>query len=208
MPSVTRSPAAARRAGRAAVEAQVLAAVERLLAAGESFTTLGIARIAAEAGMARTTFYGHFADKPTLLVRLAAAATSDLFATATAWTEDPDRDLAGLEQTVARLLAEYRRHAPLLQALAEVAAYEPEVEAFWRRTVDAFAGVIERYLERDRAAGRAPAALDPASTAVFLAWGTERTLAMHVRAQPDPATDAALARGIAAATWAAMGRTG
>ncbi|MEU6203817.1 helix-turn-helix domain-containing protein, partial [Micromonospora musae] len=62
MPSITR-----RRSGgsdrRLSVEAQILAATERLLAEGESFTELGVQRIAREAGVARSTFYMHFADK-------------------------------------------------------------------------------------------------------------------------------------------------
>ena len=84
MPSVTRSPSAA--AGsehRAEVERRVLEAVEGLLAGGESFTALPIGRIAAEAGIGRTTFYGHFRDKPTLLIRLTESATTALFDVAT-----------------------------------------------------------------------------------------------------------------------------
>lgn len=40
---------------RASVEERILAATERLLAEGTSFTGLGMQRIAAEAGIARST---------------------------------------------------------------------------------------------------------------------------------------------------------
>ncbi|WP_372792169.1 TetR/AcrR family transcriptional regulator, partial [Paraconexibacter sp.] len=63
---MTRRSGATTRSRRAAVEQQVLGAVERLLTDGESFTALPVGRIADEAGMARTTFYGHFPDKSTL----------------------------------------------------------------------------------------------------------------------------------------------
>ncbi|MEU6204148.1 helix-turn-helix domain-containing protein, partial [Micromonospora musae] len=62
MPSITRRRSAAADR-RLPVEAQILAATERLLGEGESFTELGVQRIAREAGVARSTFYMHFADK-------------------------------------------------------------------------------------------------------------------------------------------------
>ena len=207
MPSVTRPVAATGSEHRAEVERRVLAAVEGLLAGGESFTALPVGRIAAEAGIGRTTFYGHFRDKPTLLIRLTDSATTALFDVARSWVEDDGSTLEGLETTLERLVAEYRDHAPLLRALTELATYEPEVEEFWRETVDGFAEIIQRRLERDAAAGRVAEGFDAATTAAWIAWGTERTIAVHVAASADGSGDDALAHGIAAATWAAMRRS-
>lgn len=204
MPSVTRRRAPRER--RDAVERQVLEAVERLLAAGESFTALPVQRIADEAGIARTTFYGHLPDKPGLLMQLITSATRGLFEIAAAWVDDDTADPAAHEATVLALVREHRAHAPLLRALAEVAAYEPEVEAFWRDLIDGFADRIRRRLERDRRAGRVAADLDARVTASWIAWGTERTLAVHVATRP-PREDAAFAKGVSAATLAAMRRT-
>lgn len=208
MPSVTRrsATAAAARERRADVEQQVLEAVERLLAAGESFTALGIQRIAAEAGMARTTFYGHFADKPTLLIRLAETATAALLRVSSAWVDDDEGTLDELEASIVHLVAECRAHAPLLRAVTEVAAYEPALEQYWNTTVTSIVERCRRRLVRDIAAGRVPADLDPATTAAWVVWGTERVVTTHIAATPDPTGDAAFARGIAAATWASMRR--
>src|SRR5487761_1863651 len=65
---------------RAETEAAVLAAVKRLLFEGESFTELGINRIAKEAGVARSTFYLCFQDKTDVLIRLTGSMKDELFA--------------------------------------------------------------------------------------------------------------------------------
>jgi AcrR family transcriptional regulator len=58
MPSITRrTRSGAER--RAEVESRLLGATVRLLAGGESITELGVQRIAAEAGVARSSFYVH-----------------------------------------------------------------------------------------------------------------------------------------------------
>ena len=203
MPSVTRP--ARDDSHRAIVEQQVLEAVERLLAGGESFTSLGVQRIAAEAGMARTTFYGHFRDKASLLIRLSESATLRLFTVAADWVRDPHSTREGLERTLAELIKEYRKHAPLLRAVNELASYEPAVEEYWRAAIDDFATLVAERIVREQAARRSSDRVRANTTATWIAWGTERTIAMHVAAHPnDTRSDAALAAGIAAATWAAM----
>ena len=120
MPSVTRTTNRTR-ARRGAAEQQVLTAVEELLAEGEAFTTLGVARIAERAGIARSSFYVHFPDKTELLMRLTASATDKLFEVAEAWVVNDEATYADLQTTAAAVLGEYRRHGALLTAFAEVA---------------------------------------------------------------------------------------
>ncbi len=157
MPSVTRKPSSGR-LRREAVEQRVFDAVERLLADGESFTSLGVQRIADEAQIARSTFYVHFPDKSTLLMRLTESATRDMFPRPEEWVDGADASgLESLTRTTARMLGHYRSHADALAALAEVAAYDAEVAAFWRERVDRFADVLRERLEA-RPAGRADAA--------------------------------------------------
>lgn len=205
VPSVTRQSRTARDERRAAVERQVLEAVERLLNDGESFTALPIGRIAEEAGMARTTFYGHFRDKPTLLMRVTATTTRELFGPSRAWVRDDESTLEQLQEMLLGVIRGYREHGPLLRALGEVAAYEPEVAAFWRETMEVFESLLRERLERDQQAGRISRDLDAATTATFIAWGLERTFAMHLETRPE-AEDERFTAGVAAAMWAAMGR--
>lgn len=198
MPSVTR-PRRAAGGGADAARRQVLAAVERLLAEGASFTELSIGRIADEAGMARSTFYGHFPDKSTLLVQLADEATGDLFAFARAWADREDARVEDLERTLHTLTVEHRRHAALIRAVTEVAGYEPVVERWWRGQIDAFVDVLR---ERQERAGRAPA--DASATAELVGRGAERAIAVQAEERAADG-DAAFAAGLARAIWATVG---
>ena len=205
MPSVTRR-ASRSPEHRSAVIAQVTTAVERLLADGHGFTTLGVQRIADEAGIARSTFYLYFPDKSALLVQVTESATAELFASAQDWLSDGFADLAALEHTLLEVIGQLRAHAEVYAALVEVAGYDEEVAAFWRARVAGFSDVLRARIEEGQRAGTIAAALDPPITAEWIAWGTERLIAQHTPIHPA-SEDARLARGLATATWATLGRT-
>ncbi|HEY5854151.1 MAG TPA: helix-turn-helix domain-containing protein, partial [Aldersonia sp.] len=71
MASVTRRQHTTRAQRRAAIEQAMLAATERLMESGTSFTELSVDRLASEAGISRPTFYVYFEDKGDVLRRLA-----------------------------------------------------------------------------------------------------------------------------------------
>jgi len=64
-------------ANREDVVRRVIAATERLLAYNESFMEIQIARIASEAGMARSTFYMHFRDRAELVQEIMSLLLDD-----------------------------------------------------------------------------------------------------------------------------------
>ncbi|MEV6377569.1 TetR/AcrR family transcriptional regulator [Micromonospora musae] len=206
MPSITR-----RRSGgsdrRLPVEAQILAATERLLAEGESFTELGVQRIAREAGVARSTFYMHFADKTELLLRLAESFTGVAFGIAREWEPAPDGppvgDSVGLDALAAgfrEILAVYRQHSGVLAAITEVSGYEPVIRRFWRARLDQFLVRTVQVLEEEKRAGRVPAEVDIAAASRLIVLGGERFLADHV-ATDDGSGDEAAARELAETWW-------
>lgn len=205
MPSVTRQT---RRepAQRQAVERRIAQAVARLLGEGHGYTSLGVQRIAEEAGIARSTFYMHFPDKAALLVRIAESATEDLFAAAGDWVEHGFSDLLALRSTLTRLVAQQRQHATLLAAVAELAAYDEEVAAFWRGRVGEFAQRLRLRIEEGQAAGTIACELDAETTAAWMAWGTERLLAQHTAAR-SPSEDERLVAGLAQAIWSTLARS-
>jgi AcrR family transcriptional regulator len=202
MPSVTRRGKNGR-ARRGTVEQHVFEAVERLLAGGETYTALGIQRIADEAGIARSSFYLNFADKSDLLIRLADAATDDLFGVA-------ERRLAesevlteeALHDTFLSVVSEYRRHSSALGAMNEVAAYDAEVASFWRAKVDRFGDALRERLQRDREAGRVATDLDVDFTAHWIVWGSERSVAQHLAA--GATEDDRLAAAVSRSVWWTM----
>ena len=192
------------RAPRGAAERQVLEAVEDLLGAGASFTSLGVGQIADHAGVARSSFYLHFSDKNALLIRVAEAATNVLLDIAEDWITDRTADLETLRPTVRLMVAENRKHAPLLAALAEVAAYDAEVAEFWQARIGRYIGLVKARLQADKRAGLAPKSLDPGVTASFIVWGTERVVSLGVAGDPTGAGDRRLADGVADSIWRLM----
>jgi AcrR family transcriptional regulator len=197
MVSVTRRPAAAVDR-RAAAEAKVLEATERLLAGGASFTELGVQRLAAEAGIARSTFYMHFRSKTELLMRLIdtlADGAFDLIGSA-----PPVEGRAGFVAAMTRDLAYYRERRHLLAAVLEVTAYDPEARAFWDGQLQRFVDLAERWLRDEQQAGRTAPGLDPATAARVFIWGGFQALANQVLSGPEEA-DEAVAREIALLEW-------
>ncbi|MFF4876935.1 TetR/AcrR family transcriptional regulator [Micromonospora sp. NPDC000668] len=202
MPSITRrrprNPE-----GRAAVEARVLAATERLLQQGVRFTDLGVQRIAAEAGVARSTFYTHFRDKSELLMRLAGTMQETSFDRIRGWDPAGPRDpLDTLTEVFADVIRIYRTYAPVLAAITEVAAYDEVVREYWAAGFEQFVARTEEVLRAEQRAGRTPADLDPAAATRLVVLGGDRFLAHHVGLIPaDPDADAAAARELAATWW-------
>jgi AcrR family transcriptional regulator len=137
---------------RASIEADVLLATERLLGQGIRFTELGVQRIAAEAGVARSTFYVHFRDKTDLLVRLTGPMLHDAFEIVGTWEIDGGPD--GLADTLLAVIRFYRERAAVLSAINEVAGYDP-VRRGGRSTAGAGAGGWP-YARRSGRRGRQP----------------------------------------------------
>ena len=184
---------------RRAIEADVLRATEALLGEGASYASLSIERIATRAGISRTAFYFYFADKRELLMRLAADVAEQLYREAgTWWSGESDGDGAEqLAEALGKIAALYRAHGPLVCAIVEVSASDPPVGVFWRDLVGQFVSASAERIAAEQAAGRAAAALDPATTAFALVWMTERSFhQMLVQEDPVPSCElvAALAR--------------
>jgi AcrR family transcriptional regulator len=204
IPAVVSSVTRARpkhRTRRAEASASVLEATESLLRDGASFTELGTERIAAAAGIARSTFYVHFEDKSDLLIRLATKATDELFAASDEWWEhDHSGGTGPLATVLLKMIRIYRRHAGVLGAVAEVAAYDEAVAAFWRERLDGYAEYMRGELEDEQAAGRVATTVDARITGFILVWSVERNIAEHVRAD-GPRKDAAFADQLARSAW-------
>jgi AcrR family transcriptional regulator len=197
--SITRRPAADP-SRRAAVEADVLAATERLLADGATFTELGVQRIAAEAGVARSTFYLYFRDKTELLLRLAATLGDVSFALVTGWSPDAPDALDGLADTLLRVIRFYRDRRHVFAAVLEVSGYDRTIGEFWEAQLRLFIDQGERWLLAEQAAGRTPADLNAATASRVMVWGGIRVIADHITNRPAD-EDPAVAREVAANEW-------
>jgi TetR/AcrR family transcriptional regulator, ethionamide resistance regulator len=162
---------------RREVLARLSGAVERLLAAGESYTNLSVARLVKEAGLARSTFYVYFDDKADLLSALTEEAVHELVETTRFWWDlPPDADRADLREALRKTYEAFLPHKGVMASVVEVASYDPEVskryDALVARSIDQAAAHIEEGI-RD---GFVAPDLDPRRTAAWICWMIERGL--------------------------------
>lgn len=184
MVSVTRRPRAAARDAQA-MEERLLGALERLLAHEPSYTTLSVARLAREAGIARATFYLHFRDKSDLVQRLLARVEDEMIAAGGAWFRHAeDFAYADLRAAMQRFAGVYRAHGAILRVAEETAAYDPDIAALYARTLDRFRAETRGAVRRIAAAGRAHASLPPQLGDV-LAWAADHLYVRHVANLPE-----------------------
>ncbi|MEE4025969.1 TetR/AcrR family transcriptional regulator [Gordonia sp. PKS22-38] len=182
MGSVTRSQAGHAMQRRAEVTERVLGAVEDLLGTGERFTELPVQRIAEQSGLSRTNFYQYFPNKSQVLIQVADVASAEFFAAPTSWFADDaslDAGAGGVERAIGAMVAEFRKHWPLMRALGEAAAYDAEVAEFWfgriHRFIDFACGRVQRWRE----SGRIDSAVTDESVAA-VTWMVERSITQHI----------------------------
>ncbi|MBI3215727.1 MAG: TetR/AcrR family transcriptional regulator [Mycobacterium sp.] len=193
MPSVTRKPQANRQERREEIERKLLAATDRLMHAGASFTELSVDRLATEAGISRASFYIYFEDKGHLLRRLVGQVFDDLARGAQRWWDVAGRhNPADVHAGMSEIIAGYRRHQPLLIALGEMAAYDPQVSASYREVLAGITRRLQHVIEEGQADGSIRATVPAATTANALTWMVERSCQQNLPGNP-PEFDAELA---------------
>lgn len=201
---MTRKPQAKRQERRAQIERQLLDATERLMADGASFTELSVDRLATEAGISRASFYIYFEDKGHLLRRLAGQVFDDLAGAAERWWGVARRrDPADVLAAMAGVVANYRRHQPLLVALNEMAGYDPQVGTTYRDILTAIAARLTAVIEAGQEDGSIRRQLPAATTASTLTWMVERTCQQNLPGRPA-SYDAELARTLTEIVWSAL----
>jgi AcrR family transcriptional regulator len=199
---------AARQAGD--VEEAICAAAERLMAT-RPFGELSVADILEEAEVSRASFYFYFASKHALLARLAERISTDVFGLSQAWLagdrvdsgEDPRTELRA---SIAGALGVWEQHTPVLRAVIESGPQAEAAFRLWEQLMTAFTAAATARIERDRAAGLAPAGGPDARTlAASLMWMTERALYLAITGgEPAFADRERLVETLADVWWRAV----
>jgi len=185
------------------MERRLLDATERLMREGASFTELSVDRLSTEAGISRASFYIYFEDKGHLLRRLAGQVFADLAAGAELWWSVAGRhDPGDLRAAMAGIIETYRRHQPVLVALAEMAAYDPLTAQTYRDLLTAISQRLVAIIEDGQADGSIRA-LPAAATASALTWMVERACQQNLTVNP-PDHDAELAVTLTEIIWGAL----
>lgn len=172
-------------------EREIVDAAEALLREG-SYADLTVANVMTRTGLGRSSFYVYFADVPALLRTLAARIEGEFLAVSDVWLTGPGDEEASRRSTEG-IVAVYVRHGPVLKALGDAAATQPDVEEIFRfGVVQHFIDAVVRRCQEQYEAGRFPHLISP-EVCQALVLMTERYLADTLGRSPqqDPAPIAA-----------------
>ncbi len=134
------------RLSREQSRARIVAAAGELVRE-RSYPELRVGAIMARAGLERTIFYRHFDDLGDLFMQAGREAIEELYETQVDLSAARD----GVEPEVVRAAIEpavavYRRHGPLMRALADAAAGDPQIAAGQARIRRRFDELVARSL--------------------------------------------------------------
>jgi AcrR family transcriptional regulator len=172
---------------RRAVLDRLLPALEELLV-DHTYDEISVEQLAAQAGIARSTFYVHFEGKADLIEALGGGIIDGVMASADVpWALPPGADLADLEAALTRLLEDYLPHRPVHRALIEAGATDPGIAERYRAAIDRTMLDVADHIRRGQAQGDVDAGVDPDATAALLSWMDERGALTLVPPREDPA---------------------
>jgi AcrR family transcriptional regulator len=201
MVSRSRKVASRREQRREALARRLLASVEGLLADGASYTDLSVDEIIERAEVPRSTFYYHFRDKGELLIAVSADAVADIVTVSSGlYVEGLHRSRAQFTTAVRRTVETWLAHVPLMNALSELAAYNPAVKeqflAGWRQAQQR----VSAHIKEGQAAGFVRTDLHPEYVAGWLTWMAERGIGLLVWPAPEEQLDE-ISGALATTVW-------
>ncbi len=161
---MTSAPAVSER-----VVARLLPALSRLLDGGLSLTEISVGALAAEAGMARRTFYLHFEDKLSLVRYALPGVLSELqtsFERLTALVHGAP--VSEVEATFRVMSAEYEPHRAYMHAVAEAATYDRQTSELYENALGEIAAGLEQHIVGGQRSGRFRPEIDPPIMAEWL----------------------------------------
>ena len=173
------------RARRDEIEARLLAAADKLLGEGESYTEISVERLASEADLSRSTFYVYFEDKGDLLRAWLAQIRTQVAAVANPWwAMGAQSTRADLREALAGIVTTYRPHARTMAAIFDAASYDPLVREQVDELMRGYIATLRAHIEEGQAGGFIGAGLRPDETASWLMWMAER--GQHQMVGPAP----------------------
>ena len=155
-------------------EREILSAAAEMLRE-RPYRELTVDEVMRRTDLSRPSFYVYFRDRHELVLRVVEHVGAELWSISERWYTGDGDGQGRARRSIERVVAVFAEHGPLLRALADAAADDPEVDRVYTSLVDAFVGVTARHIDREMAAGRV-LPLDPAETAKALVWMMERYL--------------------------------
>ncbi|HWF23498.1 MAG TPA: TetR/AcrR family transcriptional regulator [Acidimicrobiales bacterium] len=195
---MSREVRATQRAKRQSARLRILETTKALMA-DHPWSEISIQEIMAVSGVSRTSFYRHFDDGQHLLLTLLEEVAGKTGAPAETWLADTGSPIDALRAAVAELVSVYETHGPILQAVAEAAAQDADIDAVYHQVAGGFIETVSARIVIDVASGASPVR-DPTETARALVWMCERYLAETMGR--GPRTDVETVRTTVFEIWA------
>lgn len=186
-------------------EQEILDAAEAFLRE-RPFREMTVGELMARTGLSRPAFYFYFRDRYGVVERLLEGIGAALFEADRPWLEGGPRGgvreaREQMRTSVRAGIGVFARHGPVLRAVSDAAANDPEVERAYRHGfVEGFVGPITARIRGDAAEGLVPAELDPEQTARALVWMVER-YGLDTLGCTPPAADADLVASTVESIW-------
>ena len=155
-------------------EAEIVAAAESLLRE-RSFRELTVDEVMRRTDLSRPSFYVYFRDRHHLMLRVVEHLGAELRTMSQRWYTGAGDGPALAREAMEGIVEVYATQGPVLRALADAAADDPEVERVYGGLVHSFVDVTARHIEAEIEAGRV-LPLDASETARALVWMMERYL--------------------------------
>lgn len=157
-------------------KAAVFAAVESILRE-VPLADVSVAQILERAGIARSTFYRHFASKYNVISGMLDELRGELIGVMGPWfgrdVADPEASLVEMLNGAADIWA---AHQPMFRAAAENWHSDPELGGKWIQVMSDWVDEVAGQIDREREIGWAPPGVDSHTLAQTLTWSGERML--------------------------------
>ncbi|GAB3836542.1 TetR/AcrR family transcriptional regulator [Dactylosporangium cerinum] len=162
---------------------RILGALRDLL--GErTFDTLSVAEIIAAAGVSRASFYFYFPGKQAALAELVRRAVSSGHEAAQPWVRGEVDAREALRLGVDAGAGLWLANAPVLRAIVESWASDPQLRELWLAQMATFTEAALARIEADPAVTARLAGVDAPALAASLTWTGERLYYLAACAVP------------------------
>ena len=155
-------------------EGEIVAAAEALLRE-RPFRELTVDEVMRRTDLSRPSFYVYFRDRHHLILRVVEHLGKELRTMSQRWYTGSGDGPAQAREAMEGIVDVFAEHGPVLRALADAAADDPEVERVYGGLVQSFVDVTRKHIEAESAAGRV-LECDAGETARALVWMMERYL--------------------------------
>ena len=163
-----------RRRSPEVAEREIIDAAEELLRE-RPFRDLTVDEVMRRTDLSRPSFYVYFRDRHHLVLKVVERLTAESSEMADVWYTAQGSGREVIREATAGVVDVFARHGAVLQALADAAADDLDVEAAYRGSLEYFIEATTRHIEREIEAGNM-LACNPHETARALSIMNQRYL--------------------------------